>query len=235
METPAARATLHIAIFTGATALLLLLEQNPRVLLYSYGITLLYRMIAIWYGATQLNATAFSSMIVRHARLPTQFDRGKPDRDPKTREPAGLGSYIAGILTLLFMIGLVLLMGQGPGFLSIDVLVPEMLFAIMLAGVFFLDDLFGRQLILDPEKAVYQNLGYNTSALNFLLAATFLTAFGFVMVLVIWSMVVETVGRAARWVDWVMLITLSLLKLGYQLRIDFSNPKGFAHLSSLEK
>ena len=60
--------------------------------------------------------------------------------------------------------------------------IPRQEFPIRSSGhavVGGLDDLFGRQLILDPKKEVYQNLGYNTSAMNFLLASVFLTAFLF--------------------------------------------------------
>ena len=214
--------------------MLLLTDQNPRVLLYAHGLSLLLRMTTVWYGATFHAADPLATWIVSKCRLPTQFDKGRPYRDQRTREPAGIVAYLMGILTLLFMIGILLLLAHGPGFLEPEILVPEVMFGLALAVAFWLEDLFGREYILDAEREVYQNLGFNTSAMSFLMAAIFITGFAFVIGMVTWSVVSDAQPNVL-WMSWAMIIVLALLKLGYQLKIDFSNPKGFAHLSKFDK
>jgi len=52
--------------------------------------------------------------------------------------------------------------------------------------------------------------------------------------MVAWSVVSDAQPNVL-WMSWAMIIVLALLKLGYQRKIDFSNPKGFAHLSKFDK
>lgn len=235
MDSSRHKATLHIVIFLGSIGLLLGTDQNARVLLYAHAIWLLYRMPTVWFIATFLDSNWLSSLLLRMTRLPTRCDRGKPYRREKTREPAGLPTYVAMIVTLFFMIVIILAAGQGNRVVDVKVLIPEMLFASVLGLVFWIDDLTSQQLIVDPEKAVYQNLGYNTPAMSLMLASIFIGAILILVAAQFHVMFADAQATYAGWVDWGILITISFLKLISQIRVDFSNPKGFAHLSGVEK
>jgi hypothetical protein len=234
LNSKALSAALHVASFSLSIAILILTEQNPRVLLYAYAVSLLYRMPTVWYVATYLSRTSLSAFVLGFSRLPTPADQGKPFRNEKTREPAGLGSYLMVILTLIFTITLALSLLQGSSNFSMETLVQEIILAAAIALLFWVDDVLGGQLIIDPGKAVYQNLGYNTPAMNFLIAALFIGTFClFIPSAIAFLFTAQFPSNLT--VDWAILISLSLLKLIYQLNADFNSPKGFSHLSKLEK
>lgn len=227
-------AALHVTSFSLSIAILIFTEQNPRVLIYAHAISLLYRMPTVWYGATYLSGTSLSAFVLGFSRLPTPADRGKPFRNEKTREPAGLGSYLTIILTLIFTITLALSLLQGISNFSTETFLREIILAAAIALLFWADDIFGGQLIIDPDKAVYQNLGYNTPAMNFLIAALFLGTFClFIPSAITFLFTADFPSNLM--IDWAILISLSFLKLIYQLKTDFGNPKGFSHLSKPEK
>jgi len=55
------------------------------------------------------------------------------------------------------------------------VLIPDLLWATVIALVYWSDDLGSHQLVLSPEKSTAVNLGYNVSGANFLLALIFIS------------------------------------------------------------
>jgi NhaP-type Na+/H+ or K+/H+ antiporter len=75
------------------------------------------------------------------------------------------------IVTMLFAIGVVLRMGSGAGFLSRHVLIPEVSWALLIALIYLVDDLFNKQLVVLSDKPTYTNLGFNVGGLNFLTGA----------------------------------------------------------------
>ncbi|MDA0273389.1 MAG: hypothetical protein O3C68_09075 [Proteobacteria bacterium] len=227
-------AALHITSFSLAITILIFTEQNPRVLIYAHAVSLLYRMPTVWYCATYLSRTSLSAFVLGFSRLPTPADRGKPFRNEKNREPAGLPSYLMIILTLIFTIAIALSLLQGTTNFSPQTFVREITLAALVALLFWVDDVFGGQIIIDPAKAVYQNLGYNTPPMNFMIAALFIGTFClFVPATIAFLFTADFPSNLL--VDWAILVSLSFIKLIYQLKADFVNPKGFSHLSKQGK
>ena len=230
MEAKYQNACLHLSIFIGSLVLLMATGQNPRVLLYAHCLALVVRMPTVWLIANKVQVNP-DSPLLKFTRLPTQFDKGKPYRNNKTREPAGLASHISASLTLLFMVGLILYGSEGGAFLALDTLTQELAWGVLIAMLFWLDDVLGKQLIVAPKKQLVQNLGYNTPAGNFMLAAIFITCFALLILAYLSTWVMVDAPKHVPSVAWAILVTLSILKLIFQLKVDFSNPKGFADLS----
>ncbi len=230
MDSPVLKTTSHVVIATLSIGMLLLTEANPRVLLYAHLLVLPMTMTTAWYivAKRQLNRVA---LFESASRQPGLHDRGKPYRNEKTREKASLAGYYGIIATVMFMLGIVLLLGRGADFLAADVLIPELAFATGIAVLFWIDDLATKQIIIDPKKDMGTNLGYNTPALNFMLAAIFLgglavLAASFVQVLI------SDNPELLTWLDWFIFISLTVLKLIFQINRDIrSESGGFAALS----
>jgi hypothetical protein len=230
-----AKVALHISLAFGSIAILLLTDQNARVLLYTYVFNIFYRMPTVWYIASFHDSGGTPAALLKYCREPGRFDRGKPARDARTREPAGLAAYQFGIATLLFMVVIMVLMAEGPQVVSAEVLVLELVIAALLALLFWIDDLFGGQLIVARDKAVYQNLGYNTPAMNFMLAAIFIAGFFWLVFMVVATMLLGLQPNWSPALSWGIVIVVALLKLAFQVRADLGNPKGFAYLSKYDQ
>jgi hypothetical protein len=222
---PDARIALHVATFIGVVALTLLAGQNPRVLLYGLLVVLLWEMLAVWYVATFVERHALASVLLARTRSPGRFDRGKPYRHEKTRERAGIGTYVVGILTLMFMVGILQLLAGGPAFARTSVLLPELAWAAGIAVIFVIEDLVARKLIIDREAAVYRNLGYKTPALNFMLAAIMIRGIVLPVVANLGVWLRGSISFHPFWIDRAMLIVLAGLKTAFDIEQEIKTTR----------
>lgn len=212
----------HLCTYVLSVFLIIWSGESPRVLLYAHGISLIYKLIAVWFFAVALEVNGAKGVLgKRFTREPRKSERSKPWKDSRTREPAGIVGYIFAILTLLFMVGVVLSMGSGTGFLALQVIVSEVNWALLVALIYLFDDFISKQLVISSEKNVTQNLGYNIGGLNFLMAAVFISAF----VLLIAMNITPWLFRGPRFAlhaEWVILLVLGLIRLVYDIRRDRS-------------
>jgi hypothetical protein len=223
-------ALIHCAVSAASIALLLLSDQNPRVLLYGLTISLLYCMTTVWFTASFFGNNVLAATLLKVTRLPTHQDRGKPYRNEHSNKPVGVISYILAIATTLFILCIILAIGQGTEFLKPHTLYPELIWGSFIGLLYWIDDISGDQLIIDPEKPVETNLGYNTPALNFLLAAIMISAILMLSV----QPILLTLGIQeghSNWISWALLTTLVSLKLLFQLKADFGPRGSFKALS----
>lgn len=218
----------RLVAFSATLALAVWSEQSPRVLLYAHGISVLFRMIAVWLFARAAVETGGRGRLGElFTRAPRHWERSAPYRDRRTRKLAGISSYIVSVLTLLFMTGVVLRMGSGPGFLARQVLVPEASWAILIALIYLVDDLFCRRLVVVADEPVSISLGYNVGGLNFLVAAVFISAFLLViaMNIAVWILGGGVNGPGVK-VEWLILIVLTAVRSVYESVNDGKDERG---------
>lgn len=222
------RISTHLFAFFFSIALVVWSKQSPRVLLYAFIFGILFRMLTIWIFSLSVESSGQKGWLIQHTtREPEKWERSKPYRDEQTRKPVGLGSYIGGIIAIFVMLGVLLVPLSGTKILSLQVMLPEMCWALVIAFIYLADDLISRQLIVSTVKPVAINLGYNVSGLNFMLAAIFLCAIIllFAMNIAAWF----TGGRVSRvdyLMEWMILIVLTALRFIYDFLRDIKKDRG---------
>ena len=218
----------HFVAFFFSIALVVWSEQSPRVLLYAYLLGILFRMVTIWIFAKSVVSSGQKGWLIQHTtREPKKWERSKPYRNERTREPAVLGTYIGGIIAMFVMVGVLLMPFSGTKFLSMQVMLPEIAWALVIALIYLADDMISRQLVISTVNPVGKNLGYNVSGLNFMLAAIFICAviLLFAMNIAAWI----TGGRIARiefLTEWMILVVLTALRFIYDFLRDIKQEKG---------
>ncbi|MBT7370272.1 MAG: hypothetical protein HN816_06475, partial [Gammaproteobacteria bacterium] len=214
------KASIHLLAALLNLALMVVTDQSPRVLLYAMVLSYYLRPPTIAYLSGAWQTSAVAALLLRQTRRPTQYDDGAPIRDEENK-PVGISGYFAINTLCLLFLGGALLMLQGDGFLQPEKLVPELLFGGMLAIVFWTDDIFGSQLVFDPDAPLYRNLAYNTQAVFIIIGAILISVF----ITVGWSMVwFDLHPEAARdespWAAWIVLVFVLGVKLTHQVYID---------------
>ena len=204
----------HVAAFVFSVLLTIVSGQNPRVLLYAFAISLLFRFLTIWLLSANVDySSGFQRLVRKITRLPEPGERSRPYRNEKTGEKAGPATYLTGIFTLMFMLGVVISFASGPKFLDKHLFLPEIFWASVIALVYWVDDLSSRSIILVPDQPVPVNFGYNTRGLNFLMAAIFISAFVMMMVLFVLILFIDERSPYIRPVlEWTIFITLALIR-----------------------
>lgn len=99
----------HSFAFILSIGITIVSGQNPRILLYAFAINVLFRFITVW--SLSVNATSSGTLewlIKLITREPDPGERSRPYRNPYTKKMAGIFDYIFGILTMMFMLGVLL-------------------------------------------------------------------------------------------------------------------------------
>lgn len=235
-----AKATVHVVMAVVSLGLVYATGENPRALLYAYIISQIYLVITVWIAASGLDSNPLSALLLLWMRKPVERDRGWSLSDKKTGRNAGIISYIIFILNTAVVMGVPLVLWHGLEFLEPRYIFPELAWAVLLAVVLWCDDLFGRSMVVDPEREVHENLGYNAPALVCLTLGLLLG--GILMFPVVFAFVAITgaetlMGADLHLVTWTHLVVLACLKLAYQLSLDFESTEpgkkknGFKQLS----
>jgi len=107
-------------------------------------------------------------------------------------------------------------MGAGAGFLSRQVLIPEVSWALFIALIYLVDDMINKQLVVSSNKPLSINLGYNVGGLNFLMAAVFISAFLLVVTMIIAGWLFES-NQPVIVVEWLVLLILGTIRLIYDI------------------
>jgi hypothetical protein len=207
----------HFFVYVLSIAMTAWSGQSPRVLLYTHGFSVLYRLMAVWLFAVQVSEKGHKGGLVeRFTREPQEGERSRPWQDHRTGKPAGMVNYLVVIFTLLFTVGIVLRLGSGSEFLSRQVLLPEIGLSLFIAFLYLVDDLISKQLVVSMQKPVPINLGYNVGGLNFLAAAVFISAFLLVISMNIASWLFDS-NRYVIAAEWLVLLVLSTIRLVHDI------------------
>lgn len=218
---PQAKILGYILTFIVTMAIAIYSKQNPRIILYSHVFSEIFSLTTIWIFAASSNAKGYKGFIAdRFTREPLKWERSKPYKDERTRKPSGIMGYIFGLLTLLFMVGIILMLGTGSSFLSKKIIFSELCWSLLIALFFTGENLFNKKMIVAVKKDVPTNLGYNVGGINFLVAAVFITAFSLLIinisVLVIFGE--RTAAILAKQIAWFLLGTLTAIRFYYEYR-----------------
>ncbi len=218
----------HGVILVFSIIITVLSGQNPRVLLYAHTFSVLFRIITVRVLARRVGDTGIIGWIIRRGtREPQSWERSRPQKNSRTGKPAGIIPYITAVLTLFFMLGVLLLLGTGPGFLKREVLVPEMGIAVIIALGYWLNDLYNQRIIISTEKSVPYNLGYNDSGLVFLMAAIFISGFTLPIIInvIAWFGAGKT-GAIVFVSEWIVFIALTMIRFISEVLADTKKKKG---------
>lgn len=197
--------------------------ENPRVLLYAHGFSVLFRLIAIWLIATAVAKQGFKGKLGElFTREPGKRERSRPWQDGRSGKPAGIIVYLVVIVTMLFTVGVVLRMGSGAGFLSLHVLIPEVSWALLIALIYLADDLFNKQLVVSSDKPTSINLGYNVGGLNFLTGAVFISAIVLLVTMNFASWLFQNSYPIIA-VEWLIFLILGAIRLIYDVLRERKN------------
>ena len=142
------------------------LGPNPRVLFYGIGFAMLFRVLSLW-GLLSLHrrprAMRWRPLLERITRRPT-----KPQTEILRSHPGGTLSLpvYAGVFTSIFFIfGFMLINVDGNGKMAVDArtFLFEVLAGLQLAAIYWLEDMFTRQITADYADSDQINLAYDHS------------------------------------------------------------------------
>lgn len=213
---------LHFLALVAAISIAILSGQNPRIIIYAIGIGLFWRFLTVWILAKLVNHSP--ELVSLASRKPLLHEKSRPYRHPKTREKAGGFGYLMGILTMMFMIGILQLMVHGENYFQSKSIIPEMLWGLTISFLYWLEDLFTKEIVIHPDKCVEDNLGFNISGYNFLLATIFISNFIFIGMMFAYVLMISVGLMDERRqgfipIEWIMISVLALLKFAFEIRI----------------
>ncbi len=224
----------YFVIFCFSIFLVIISGQSPRVLLYAHALNLLFRIITVWLFSRNIGIYNSKGVLTeRCSREPYVWEKSTPFRNEHTNKPTGIIAYITAGLTLIFMIGILQMMGSGTDFLKREVLIQEVIWSLLIAAAYWLIDMKDRRFIIASNKSVGINLGYNARGMNFLFAAIFISNFIFVIgvFLVTWLFPGDA-GGSVLMVEWVIYTVLTGMILISDICVDRKKSKGsFKNLS----
>lgn len=212
----------HVVALIATLLLVLLTDQNPRVLVYALAFSLLYRFITVTVLSSAAMSSNRGSRVCLLSREPADGERSRAYRDQRTGRKAGLAAYISGMLGVFMMLAVTFEMTSASGIAHPGVMVADLKWGALLGLIYLIDDLWSRQIIIAPGQPVPVNLGYNVSGLNFLIAAIFISAFLFALVMVVLSVISTDISYTRiSMFEWIVFVILVIIRCVYDINRNF--------------
>lgn len=215
---------LHAIALVSSLALAILSGQNPRIIIYALIFGLIWRFLTAWLMTAFIRKTP--ELVFAISREPLPHEKLRRNKNPHTGKyfKEGFFSYLFGILTMAFMIGVLQYMGNGPGFIKSNILIPEVLWGLGISVLYWVEDIVTNNIIIHPQKDVSDNLNYNSGGYKFLLASIFISqAFilgAMVIILLLGDLgLVNEMEHGAIPVEWILILVLAFLKFAYEIRL----------------